>query len=56
MLISAHAVPCAKNGQWFNDRIFNRILHSEHPGSSRLYAIPLGSGEVSIGDPVTVEP
>jgi len=56
MLISAHAVPCAKNAQWFTDRDFNRISHERHPGSSRLYAIPLGSGKVSVGDPVVVEP
>lgn len=56
MLISAHAIPCAKNAQWFSDRNFNRILHDRNPGKSRLYAIPLGEGTVSIGDPVTVEP
>lgn len=56
LLVSAHAIPCAKNAQWFTDRDFNRILHERHPGSSRLYAIPLGSGQVSVGDRVVVEP
>ncbi len=56
MLVSAHAIPCAKNAQWFSDRSFNRILHDEHPGSSRLYAIPLGSAAVFVGDPIVVEP
>ena len=56
MLISAHAVPCSKNAQWFSDRDFNRILHDQHPGFSRLYAIPLNSGDVTVGDRVTVEP
>ena len=56
MLISAHAVPCSKNAQWFSDRDFNRILHDQHPGSSRLYATPLDSGDVTVGDRVTVEP
>lgn len=56
MLISAHAIPCAKNAQWFSDRDFNRILHERNPGASRLYAIPLSGGTVSIGDTVSVEP
>ena len=55
MLISAHAIPCAKNAQWFSDRDFNRILHQRHPGMSRLYAIPLAEGTVSVGDTVVVE-
>lgn len=56
MLLSAHAIPCAKNAQWFHDLDFNRILHDRHPGWSRLYAIPLGAGTVRPGDSVTVEP
>jgi MOSC domain-containing protein YiiM len=56
MLISAHAIPCGKNAQWFNDRDHNRIHHERHPGASRLYAIPLADGEVPVGDPVAVEP
>lgn len=56
LLISAHAIPCAKNAQWFSDRNFNRMLHDLHPGWSRLYAIPLGSGTVVTGDVVTIEP
>lgn len=56
LLISAHAIPCAKNAQWFSDRRFDRILHEKHPGWSRLYAIPLAPGTVHRGDQVTVEP
>lgn len=56
MLISAHAIPCSKNAQWFADRDFNRILHDRNPGFSRLYAIPLGTGVVTAGDRVIVEP
>ncbi len=56
LLISAHAIPCAKNAQWFSDRDFNRICHDRHPGWSRLYAIPLTSGTVTVGDRVTIEP
>lgn len=55
MLISAHAIPCAKNAQWFSDRDFNRILHERNPGSSRLYAIPLSAGTVRVGDKVATE-
>jgi len=56
MLITAHAIPCAKNAQWFTDREFNRILHDRAPGFSRLYAVPLRRGNVATGDPVIVEP
>lgn len=56
MLVTAHAIPCAKNAQWFSDRDFNRILHDRNPGFSRLYAIPLTAGTVRTGDRVTVEP
>ena len=56
MLISAHAIPCGKNARWFHDRDFSRIHHERHAGASRLYAIPLTAGEVSVGDPVTIEP
>ncbi len=56
MLVSAHAIPCAKNSPWFLDGHFKRMLHDDHPGWSRLYAIPLGSAPVSVGDVVVVEP
>lgn len=56
LLISAHAIPCAKNAQRFADRGFNRILHTTNPGLSRLYVIPLGFGTVATGNTVTVEP
>ncbi|NNE74123.1 MAG: MOSC domain-containing protein [Acidimicrobiales bacterium] len=56
LLVSAHAIPCAKNAQWFADGDFTRILHGRHPGSSRLYAIVLAAGTVAAGDAVTVEP
>jgi len=56
LLISAHAIPCAKNAQWFSDGDFKRILHERNPGLSRLYAIPLAPGTVAAGDPVVIEP
>ena len=54
ILISAHAVPCSKVGPGFTDNRFDRILHTKHPGWSRLYAIPLAEGSLAIGDAVTV--
>lgn len=54
MVISAHAIPCAKNARWFSDRDFNRILHDRNPGCSRLYAIPLAAETITVGDAVTV--
>jgi len=56
LLISAHAIPCAKNAAWFADRDFTRIDHQANPGWSRLYAIPLNSATVAVGDSVVVEP
>ena len=50
--LSAAAVPCAKNAQWFLDGDFNRILHNRHPGWSRWYASVLTPGEVRPGDEV----
>jgi MOSC domain-containing protein YiiM len=54
--VSAYAVPCKKNAQWFVGRDFNRMSQDRHPGSSRVYAWVLEPGRVRTGDPVTVEP
>lgn len=53
--ISAPAVPCAKNAQWFSDRDFSRIHHSNGP-ISRLYATVIEPGAIVTGDAVGVEP
>ncbi len=53
VFITAPAIPCAKNAGWFTDRDFNRILHTQHPGFSRLYGIPLAEGVVELGATVT---
>ena len=53
--ISAPAVPCAKNAQWFSDRDFNRIHHGNGP-ISRLYATVVEPGTIATGDPAVVEP
>ena len=52
VLITAHAVPCSKIADGFTDRNFNRVLHERHPGFSRLYGTPLGSGVIEVGDTV----
>lgn len=53
--LSAYAVPCSKNAGWFADGDFRRILHSAHPGWSRLYASVVHPGGVRVGDTVLVE-
>jgi len=52
--LSAGAVPCKKNNQWFADNDSQRILHDRHPGWSRWYASVLTAGPVATGDAVTV--
>jgi len=54
MLISSHATPCSKIAEGFTDRAFNRVDHDDHPGWSRLYAIPLAEGTIAVGDAVSV--
>jgi MOSC domain-containing protein YiiM len=52
--LSAAAVPCKKNNQWFADGDSQRIHHDRHPGWSRWYASVLQTGTVAPGDPVIV--
>jgi MOSC domain-containing protein YiiM len=53
---SSFAVPCSKNKGWFADGDWNRILHTRHPGWSRIYATVLSPGAIEVGDVVEVEP
>jgi len=53
--ISAMAVPCGHQAQWFTDRDFSR-LHHENGDISRLYATVIEPGSISAGDSITVEP
>ena len=53
--LSAWAVPCRKNDQWFTGRS-DRIDHDLHPGWSRIYAWVLEPGTIRTGDPVVIEP
>ena len=54
--VSAWAVPCTKNAQWFADGDFRRMAHDRHPGWSRAYAWVREPGTIRQGDPVVVEP
>jgi len=53
--VTAFAVPCKQNAQWFSDRDFNRIHHRNGP-ISRVYAVVLEPGVVCPGDTVQLEP
>jgi len=54
MRLSAPAVPCSKNRQWFSDGDFSRMHHDVHPGWSRWYASVLQGGELRAGDKITI--
>jgi MOSC domain-containing protein YiiM len=52
--VTAYAVPCKKNAAWFLGGDFTRMGQDRHPGSSRVYAGVVSTGEVRPGDEVTV--
>lgn len=54
--LSAPAVPCSKNAQWFIDGEISLMDHALHPGQSRWYASVLCPGSITTGDPVLVTP
>lgn len=54
--VSAYAIPCAKNRQWFSDGDERRMSQDVRPGGSRLYASVAQPGVAAVGDPVVVEP
>ena len=53
--VSAYAVPCRKNAQWFADGDFQRIHFSRGP-VSRVYATVVEPGSANVGDEATLEP
>lgn len=55
MQITAHAVPCGHQKQWFTDGDFSR-LHHENGDISRLYATVIEPGVINTGDAAVVEP
>lgn len=52
--LSAPAVPCSKNSQWFSDGDPQRISHDLHPGWSRWYAGVLSPGIIHQGDGIRI--
>ncbi len=52
--LSAWAVPCRHNAQWFADGDFNRMHHDRGP-VSRIYATVLEPGTIRTGDPVLLD-
>ena len=53
--ISAYALPCYQNTEWFLGGDFERMHHERGP-VSRMYATVLEPGAIAIGDPVVLEP
>lgn len=53
--VTKYAAPCKTIKDSFIDGYFNRISHKLYPGWSRVYARVLSSGEVRVGDEVSVE-
>ena len=47
--LTAYAIPCKQNKDWFVDGDFRRMSH-ERGDHSRLYAMVLTQGEVRVGD------
>ncbi|HZM30495.1 MAG TPA: MOSC domain-containing protein, partial [Acidimicrobiales bacterium] len=54
--ITMPALPCAKNARWFRDGDFNRMHHERQLGVSRLYALVVVPGQVTLSDGILVEP
>lgn len=52
--VTAYAVPCGHQRQWFTDGDFDRLSHDHNPGFARLYAEVLVTGDIAPGDPVTI--
>ena len=52
--VSAFALPCSQNKQWFAGGDFEAMHHDRGP--SRVYATVLTPGRVVTGDPAILEP
>lgn len=53
--VSAYAVPCHKNAEWFIDGRFD-AMHHRHGPVSRVYATVLEPGTIRTDDPAILEP
>lgn len=51
--LTAYTTPCNSNAEWFAGREFDRMSHLRGD-VSRLYAMVLAPGSVTVGDPVVV--
>lgn len=49
--VTAYAVPCRKNADWFVDGRFD-AMHHRHGPVSRMYALVVEPGTITVGDPV----
>ena len=52
--ITAAAVPCKKQAQWFSDHDWMRIDDDRHPGWARMYAYVIEGGTLRPGDAVVL--
>ncbi|MBC8330668.1 MAG: MOSC domain-containing protein [Anaerolineae bacterium] len=52
--VVAYTTPCSHIRPFFHDHNSNRIHQKTHPGWSRVYARVLQSGEIQVGDKVTL--
>jgi len=53
--ITRYTTPCDNLTESFIDGYFNRIHPSKYPGWARLYAKVIKTGEIRVGDRVTIE-
>jgi MOSC domain-containing protein YiiM len=56
LVVTRYTTPCAKIQASFAGGAFERILHTRHPGWSRVYARVLAAGTVRVGDGVVLSP
>ena len=52
--IASYTTPCRKNMRWFSNKRYSRISQKHYPGSSRVYARVLKSGQMRQGDTVAI--
>jgi MOSC domain-containing protein YiiM len=53
--ISAYALPCYQNKPWFKNGDFE-VMHHDRGDVSRVYAIVLEPGSITVGQPAILEP
>ncbi|MEI7548009.1 MAG: MOSC domain-containing protein [Actinomycetota bacterium] len=53
--VSAYAVPCSQNKDWFLDGAFH-LMHHDNGPVSRVYTTVLQPGAIAVGDQAVLEP